>query len=116
MIIMPIGKYKDFKDCVNQNQDKSDPQAYCGAIQQQIEGKDAISVDSTGTIKIQSDDGFSEQLWRELNTGLIMLKQTQGLIAESRDLNNITSKLYSILRNIETYIVNVMQSLKSGKL
>lgn len=29
--------YKDFEDCVSQNQDKKDPQAYCGAIQSQVE-------------------------------------------------------------------------------
>jgi hypothetical protein len=35
---MPFGKYKDFDDCVNKNQDKQDPEAYCATIQRQIEG------------------------------------------------------------------------------
>lgn len=29
--------YKDFDDCVMQNQDKGDPEAYCGAIQAKVE-------------------------------------------------------------------------------
>ena len=34
---MPFADYKTFAQCVNENQDKKDPQAYCGAIQAQIE-------------------------------------------------------------------------------
>ena len=35
---MPFGPYSDFADCVASNQDKDDPEAYCGAIRQAIEG------------------------------------------------------------------------------
>jgi len=35
---MPFGKYKDFDDCVKQNQDKENPGAYCAAIKKKIEG------------------------------------------------------------------------------
>jgi len=34
---MPYGDYKDFDDCVRQNRDKDDPQAYCAAIKRAIE-------------------------------------------------------------------------------
>lgn len=34
---MPFAGYTDFDDCVAQNQDKSDPEAYCAAIQRQVE-------------------------------------------------------------------------------
>lgn len=34
---MPMGDYKDFADCVSQNQGKEDPQAYCAAIKRAIE-------------------------------------------------------------------------------
>lgn len=37
---MPFGNYKDFADCVKQNQDKDNPEAFCGKIQSQVEGKD----------------------------------------------------------------------------
>jgi len=33
---MPFGPYKDFDDCVRKNQDKSDPQAYCAALERRI--------------------------------------------------------------------------------
>ena len=36
---MPFADYKDFQDCVNQNQDKEDPKAYCGFIQKQVKGE-----------------------------------------------------------------------------
>ena len=32
-----MGDYKDFDDCVSQNQGKEDPQAYCAAIKRAIE-------------------------------------------------------------------------------
>ena len=35
---MPMGKYKDFADCVAQNADKADPKAYCSTIMRSIEG------------------------------------------------------------------------------
>lgn len=36
---MPFGKYKNFKDCVAQNQDKENPEAYCAQIHFNITGK-----------------------------------------------------------------------------
>lgn len=35
---MPFGPYRDFEHCVAENQDKRDPDAFCGAIQEQVEG------------------------------------------------------------------------------
>ncbi len=34
---MPFAGYSDFADCVSQNQDKDDPDAYCGSIKHQVE-------------------------------------------------------------------------------
>lgn len=34
---MPFAGYKDFADCVAKNQDKDDPEAYCGSIKHQVE-------------------------------------------------------------------------------
>ena len=36
---MPFAGYSDFADCVSQNGDKDNPQAYCGSIQSEVEGK-----------------------------------------------------------------------------
>ena len=55
---MPFGPYENFKDCVKQNQDKEDPEAYCAEIQEQVEGSDDITKDNnvgsvTSTIPIK---------------------------------------------------------------
>jgi hypothetical protein len=34
---MPFAGYRDFDDCVAKNQDKADPEAYCGSIQHRVE-------------------------------------------------------------------------------
>ena len=34
---MPFAGYKNFKDCVKKNQDKGDPDAYCGSIYWKVE-------------------------------------------------------------------------------
>jgi len=36
---MPFAGYKSFADCVRKNRDKKDPEAYCGKIKHQTEGK-----------------------------------------------------------------------------
>jgi len=35
---MPMGKYKNFQDCVEKNKDKKNPEAYCGEIKKKVEG------------------------------------------------------------------------------
>lgn len=37
----PMGQYADFADCVKQNADKQDANAYCATIMRAVEGKDA---------------------------------------------------------------------------
>lgn len=34
---MPFGRYRDVADCVKQNSDKRDPQAYCAVVKRKIE-------------------------------------------------------------------------------
>ena len=36
---MPFGDYSSFDDCVKKNRKKRDPEAYCGKIKHQVEGK-----------------------------------------------------------------------------
>lgn len=36
---MPFGQYKDFKDCVNKNQNKENPEGYCSIIHKKTTGK-----------------------------------------------------------------------------
>ena len=35
----PFGQYKDFKQCVEANKDKKDPEAYCAQLHKKITGK-----------------------------------------------------------------------------
>lgn len=50
---MPFAGYRDFDDCVAKNQDKADPEAYCGSIKHRAEGA-IVSEFVTGT---QASDG-----------------------------------------------------------
>jgi len=43
----PFGEYADFADCVAQNSDKGDPEAYCAVIKRQIEGDSAPEAQRT---------------------------------------------------------------------
>jgi phage I-like protein len=36
---LPFGEYEDFDDCVAKNQDKDDPEAFCGFLKKRIEGR-----------------------------------------------------------------------------
>jgi hypothetical protein len=40
---MPFGDYESFESCVAANSGKEDPEAYCGAIKERVEGEDALS-------------------------------------------------------------------------
>jgi hypothetical protein len=35
---MPMGKYKNWDDCISKNKDKNNPEAYCGYIKNKVEG------------------------------------------------------------------------------
>ena len=41
---MPFADFADFADCVAQNQDAADPEAYCGKMKAQAEGKSLSTV------------------------------------------------------------------------
>jgi len=44
LLMKPMGDYADFADCVSKNHDKENPEAYCGAIKHQIEGKGELKM------------------------------------------------------------------------
>lgn len=39
---MPFADYKDFKDCVRKNQDKSDPEAFCAWLERKVKGQSSL--------------------------------------------------------------------------
>lgn len=40
---MPFAGYEDFAACVADNQDKDDPEAYCGTIQARVKEEESMS-------------------------------------------------------------------------
>lgn len=50
----PFAGYKDFADCVSQNSDKENPQAYCGSIKHKVEDKKTSSVHLAAVAKAKS--------------------------------------------------------------
>lgn len=51
--LMPFAGYDDFDDCVAQNQDKNNPEAYCASIERAVldaDGKDAEAIDEAVTV------------------------------------------------------------------
>ena len=44
--LKPFAGYRNFQDCVNKNQDKKDPEAYCAKIMRRIEEKKALTTTS----------------------------------------------------------------------
>lgn len=69
---MPFAGYKDFDACVRANQDKDDPNAYCGSIQNQVEGSGKYeykgrsvetSPDSEGTWNVKIDGQLQKDAW-----------------------------------------------------
>ena len=55
----PFAGYDDFDDCVSQNQDKSDPEAYCAAIKRQVEDEEAESLED---LDLVPTDEMKEQV------------------------------------------------------
>lgn len=47
---MPFGPYENFAECVADNQDKDDPNAFCGWLQDQLKGGPMNPVELTGPI------------------------------------------------------------------
>ena len=61
---MPFAGYLNFADCVSQNQDKDDPEAYCGTIKQATEQE--APKDSMGCI-------IGEEVWSEAENKCVAL-------------------------------------------
>ena len=44
---LPFAGYKNFEDCVRKNQDKTNPEAYCGFIKHKVEGSESKKIHFT---------------------------------------------------------------------
>jgi hypothetical protein len=65
---MPFAGYKDFDDCVKKNADKSNPQAYCGAIKHKVEDTKKETLKQIGNVKktISTAKGPAEYIGTEV--------------------------------------------------
>lgn len=61
----PFAGYDDFDDCVSQNQDKQDPEAYCATIKKKVE-----EIDTTGESNMSDEDTEQEQDIEDLGDAL----------------------------------------------
>jgi len=60
----PFAGYKDFADCVRQNKDKEDPEAYCAVIMRKVEGetkKDDAETENTNKAYKQSNENSNKE-------------------------------------------------------
>jgi len=69
---MPIGKYKDFDDCVRKNRNKKNPKAYCGKIKHAVEG-DELKITGREIISV-SEAEFSQDDTGRMFADLVLIK------------------------------------------
>jgi len=70
---MPVGKYPTFAACVADNQDKENPQAYCGSLEaatQKSEQRGALGKILEGLAKFFSPEDPNRELAEELTKGV----------------------------------------------
>src|SRR5712671_1155226 len=71
--VMPVGKYPTFAACVADNQDKENPQAYCGSLEaatQKSEQRGALGKILEGLAKFFSPEDPNRELAEELTKGV----------------------------------------------
>lgn len=56
----PCGDYDSFMQCVSQNQDKRDPEAYCNTLRQDVEKEKKIKLPSKSALEITTDEYSKE--------------------------------------------------------
>ena len=102
---MPFAGYSDHADCVSQNRDKDDPDAYCGSIEHEVEGKSdqghALADLPTDAQKLWADS-FAEALAKNDPSGSAKIawasvyrhyeKSPSGSWIALKVLSNITFK------------------------
>ncbi len=57
---MPFADYEDFDDCVTQNSDKGNPEAYCAVIKDNVEGAELSESEATHLEDDPCEDGYTQ--------------------------------------------------------
>ena len=84
---MPFANYNSFSDCVRKNKDKKNPEAYCGFIMHQVEGKVKNKMGGNPKIKMNSNLPL-------LKTLLEIMKNIDVRIFKDRKLYGQTNGQY----------------------
>lgn len=103
--------YENFDECVAQNQDKEDPEAYCAAIQAQFEGEAAIGKRR----RLRAGDG-QKTMAEQLAASLADLEALVKRLAEVHDLRTQDGRGFSESRKAEIAKVKALLEQLDGLL
>lgn len=103
--------YENFDECVAQNQDKEDPDAYCAAIQAQVEGEAAAGKRR----RLRAGDG-QKTMAEQLAASLADLEALVKRLAEVHDLRTQDGRGFSESRKAEIAKVKALLEQLDGLL
>lgn len=95
---MPFAGYGDFDDCVSNNSDKKDPEAYCGAIKHRVEKAletGQISDELAALITMSDNADVSEEATQHWETRVVHLEDSP---ASEEELNGLSQKTDDVSR------------------
>ena len=110
---MPFVGYKNFAQCVRENQDKDDPEAYCGTIKHKVEGDTYVKGYFRGT-KSPEMGCVKNELGKILSTNpgmkiSIALNRAYNFCLSATDFKDINHSQYFLLRNISIILAENKQ-------
>lgn len=130
----PFAGYADFDDCVAQNQQADDPEAYCASIKRQVEGETLIQKQERELKELQEkqfreqlDSRFSrldqrlkaiEGVGKELKRIVEVLRQMKGAIEAKtglKDMRRLEAEMKTIKTGIAKSIREVKDTLENRK-
>lgn len=93
----PFADYETFEDCVADNQDKDDPEAYCAEIQRQAEGTDDADVERAKALFTLSDEEWAALSDEERQAYITQLPPNPGSDCRICDaIDRLGKKLVSV--------------------
>ena len=116
----PLGEYEDFADCVAKNQDKDDPEAYCGSIEQKVkdvgEKVDAPRSEAERAMahfEISSEEW--EQLSEEEKQGYIGRLPERGSAGMKDKIDSVKAAIIEALSGLDDLVEEEYQGNASNE-
>src|SRR6185503_10455395 len=94
---MPIGQYKNFADCVKKNQDKRNPEAYCGKIKHAVEGNELKTATGREIIAVSEAEFSRDEASGRMFADLVLIKA-------GRDKNPRNYRASALRRAVESHV------------